>query len=77
VYIGGYVYTISVGHTVLPDDVKYAAMTQVAYSFKRRKDIGLQSVSFPDGSINKFDVGPLLGEVKGYLAPYDLTELAL
>jgi hypothetical protein len=75
-YIGGYVYTASAGHTTLPDDIKYAALLQVAYSFKRRKDVGLQSVSYPDGSIQKFDVGPLLGEVKGYLAPYDLTEIS-
>ena len=75
-YIGGYVYTASAGHVVLPDDIKYAATLQVAYSFKRRKDIGLQTISFPDGSIQKFDTGPLLAEVKGYLASYDLTEIA-
>jgi hypothetical protein len=74
-YTGGYVYTVSAGHTVLPNDVKYAATMQSAYSFKRRKDVGLQTVSFPDGNIQKFDSGPLLAEVKGYLSPYDLTEI--
>ena len=76
-YIGGFVYLATPGsHIVLPNDIKYAATLQVAYSFKRRKDVGLQTVSFPDGSIQKFDTGPLLAEVKGYLAPYDLTEIA-
>ena len=76
-YIGGYVYSVTLGtHFVLPNDVKYAATLQAAYSFKRRKDVGLQSVAFPDGSIQKFDTGPLLAEVKGYLAAYDLTEIA-
>jgi hypothetical protein len=76
-YIGGYIYIAAEGtHFVLPNDIKYAAMLQTAYSFKRRKDIGLQSVSFPDGSIQKFDTGPLLAEVKGLLAPYYLKEIA-
>jgi len=77
-YIGGYTYPMPVppgSHIELPVDIRYAATLQAAYDFKRRKDLGLQTVSFPDGNIQKFEVGPLLSEVKGYLAPYDLTEL--
>jgi hypothetical protein len=78
-YTGGYVLTIPNGNTtsiLLPKIIRYAALVQSAYAFKRRKDIGLQTVVFPEGSIQKFDVGTILKEVQGYLLSYDLTELA-
>jgi len=44
--------------------------TQAAYDFKRRKDIGLESVSFPDGSIQKVSSGEFLSMVKQVLDRY-------
>lgn len=59
---------------LLPDDLKIAATMQVAYTFRRRKDIGLESVSFPDGSIQKM-AKDLLPEVKAILNPYRLRPM--
>ena len=48
------------GYTPIPADLEMAVRTQVAYDFKRRKDIGLESISFPDCSIQKVNSGEFL-----------------
>lgn len=63
-YTGGY------AADAVPDDLEMAARTQVAYDFRRRKDIGLESVSFPDGSIQKVNSGEFLPSVKSVLNRY-------
>jgi hypothetical protein len=81
-YTGGYAATdTSVGitgistitETVLlgvPDDVSFACLLQTAFVFRRRKDIGLSSVSMPDGAINTIFAADLLPEVKKILLNY-------
>lgn len=64
VYTGGY------APEAVPDDLEMAVRTQVAYDFRRRKDIGLESVSFPDGSIQKMSSGEFLSMVKQVLDRY-------
>jgi hypothetical protein len=58
------------GYTPVPDDLEMAVRSQVAYDFRRRKDIGLESVSFPDGSIQKMSSGEFLPAVKQVLDRY-------
>jgi hypothetical protein len=58
------------GYNPPPNDLEMAVRTQVAYDFRRRKDIGLESVSFPDGSIQKMASGEFLRAVKDVLDRY-------
>jgi len=58
------------GYNPPPDDLEMAARSQVAYDFNRRKDVGLESVSFPDGSIQKVNSGEFLPSVKAVLNRY-------
>jgi hypothetical protein len=51
-YIGGYLDADTSG-TLLPRSIQEAVGRQVAYEFNNRKSIGLTSVDFPDGSIQK------------------------
>jgi hypothetical protein len=72
-WTGGYTETTYLGYTYLsniPDDMKLAAITQIAFTFRRRKDIGISSVSMPDGSFSKNVPLKLLAEVKDMLLPY-------
>jgi len=55
----------------VPYDLKEAALRQSAYNFRRRRDIGISSVSMPDGSISKNPIDAfLLPEVKDLLKNY-------
>ncbi|MBW1953955.1 MAG: hypothetical protein JRI66_12905 [Deltaproteobacteria bacterium] len=64
IYTGGY------AADAIPADLEMAVRVQTAYEFKRRRDIGLESVSFPDGSIQKVNLGEFLPEVKSVLSRY-------
>lgn len=58
------------GYTPIPEDLQQGICTQVAYEYRRRNDPGLQTVAFPDGSVQKMDVGEFLSSVKTNLLRY-------
>jgi hypothetical protein len=58
IWTGGYV-----SYKTLPEDIQLAVVLQTSFLFKRRKDIGLLSVSMPDGSISTNNQTELLPEV--------------
>jgi len=53
--------------TALPEDLKRALIKQITYAFRRRKDLGLMSVTSPDGIISKMSVDEWLPDVKKVL----------
>ena len=70
-YTGGYTESSSV--LAVPDDLKHACIEQVIFLFRRRKDIGLSSVSMPDGSINVLSPNDWLKSALGVLNRYKLS----
>jgi hypothetical protein len=74
-YKAGYVVqggTVATGETALPDDLKLAALMQVAAEWKRHQqgDWNEVSRSFPDGSVSKRNEDPILPQVKAILDRY-------
>lgn len=71
VYTGGYdpapALTPPTGYVPIPGHLEEAIRFQVVYEFRRRKDLGLQSISFPDGSIQINNKDPWLPKVKAVL----------
>lgn len=61
------------GYTTLPSDLKRALIRQISYAFRRAKDLGLMAVTYPDGTISKFDIGEWLPEVERVLNRYRRT----
>jgi len=58
------------GYVPIPGDLEGAICQQVVYEWRRRNDVGIRSVSLPDGTINKMDVGEWLEGVKTILNRY-------
>jgi hypothetical protein len=50
-----------------PPALRRKLLKQVSYEFRRRNDPGLSSVSAPDGSVQKFDIGEWLKDVEAEL----------
>ena len=70
-YEGGYdPIEVLNGEFPVPYDLKLAFIRQVQYDIKRRKDIGLTSVTFKDGNINKMPLVELLPQVEATLNYY-------
>jgi hypothetical protein len=57
-YSGGY------GDTEIPAPLRRKLLRQVEYEFRRRRDPGLMTVGFPDGSVSKFETGEWLPDVE-------------
>lgn len=51
-------------YTPIPADLEGAICRQVVYEWRRRNDPGLNSVSLPDGTINKMQVDEWLDDVE-------------
>lgn len=60
-YTGGY------DEDDIPEPVRNKLIKQMMYEFRRRKDPGLSSVTYPDGSINKYEIKEWLPDVKKVL----------
>ena len=67
VYTGGYAVDGTTSVVAVPDDLKRACYMQCAFDFKRRKDLGLNSVTMPDGSVSVESPAELLPEVKAII----------
>ncbi len=58
------------GYVPIPVDLEGAICQQVVYEWRRRNDVGIRSVSLPDGTINKMDAGEWLEVVEKTLKRY-------
>ncbi|MBI5192764.1 MAG: hypothetical protein HZA08_04900 [Nitrospirae bacterium] len=67
-YTGGYAELNGV--LQVPDDIMRACLMQSAFEFRRRKDIGLLTVTMPDGSVTTQSPAKLLKEVEESIKPY-------
>ncbi len=78
-WLGGYeTFTTTVSGVVktelysseLPDGIKFATLMQSAFVYRNRLQLGVQSISLPNGSLGNIFSGDLLPEVKDILKMY-------
>lgn len=60
-YAGGY------KEDDLPAALRSKLLKQIIYEYRRRRDPGLSSVTFPDGNVQKFQIGEWLPDVEAHL----------
>lgn len=72
-YTGGYAEVDSV--VSVPDDIKFACVLQSAFVYRRRKDVGLQAINMPDGSVSVANPTELLPDVKSILNRYKMSNI--
>ena len=60
-YDGGY------SEDSLPTSLRQRLIKQICYEFRRRNDPGLSSVTFPDGSVSKYQIDEWLPDVRAEL----------
>jgi len=73
-YTGGYIATGS--SLEVPNDIKMACALQSSFLFRRRKDIGINQLSMPDGSIGSFLTGEFLPQVQKIVDRYHLHNVS-
>jgi hypothetical protein len=71
-YTGGYSWTTGSGRIDVPNDLMFACLTQSAYIFRNRKNIGQNSVTLPDGSVNVNNQDEFLPQVISVLDRYKI-----
>jgi len=69
IWTGGYTVRTD-GVIQVPDALQRACILQTAFEFRRRNDVGITSVSMPDGSITVDSPTELLPEVRRILRQY-------
>lgn len=57
-------YDAGYGDDDLPVSLRRKIVKQAAYEFRRRKDMGLSSVRYPDGSVEKYMIDEWLPDVE-------------
>jgi hypothetical protein len=55
------------GRATIPSACEWPMMKQISFEYRRRKDPGLSSVTFPDGTIQKYNDGELLRDFREVL----------
>lgn len=68
VYTGGYVTTDEI--IAVPTDLKYACIIQTSFEFRRRKDVGLEAINLPDGSVSIPIRSEFISEVESILKKF-------
>lgn len=61
------VYNAGYGEDDYPMDLRSALIKQIIHEFRRRKDSGLTSVTYPDGSVSKMIIDEWLPDVEKIL----------
>jgi len=67
-WTGGYAETNNV--IQVPDPIKYACIIQTVHNYRRRRDLGINAISMPNGSMSINERGDLLEQVKALLKPF-------
>lgn len=59
----------------VPEDIKHACLLQTAFQYRRRNDVGVSSLSLPDGNVSVLSPTALLPEVRAILDSYKLLRI--
>jgi hypothetical protein len=69
-YTGGYEWTSGSGRLDVPIDLMFACLLQAALVFRNRRNLGVVSITLPDGSVNVSSQNEFLPQVVTVLDRY-------